>query len=95
MVRQPNPTSHPLSGWMSSMVLKKSTKDSGTIGQIRSRLPGTFKHPVTLPMHKKLINNLAMKGDSVGIQSAVHLKFTGVASGWKGVSEVSTKPIAG
>ena len=59
-----------------SITLKKSTKDRRTISQIRLRLPGTFKHIVALLIHKKLLKNLSMRGNSARIQNILHLGFT-------------------
>ena len=50
---------------MSSTILKKKTKDSGAIDQMRPKLPGTLKNRGTLPMRKKLLNNLAIKVNSI------------------------------
>ena len=65
---------------MQSMILEKIVKNSKKIGQIRLRLPGIFKHRIVLPMHKKLIKNLAKKLKSAGIQNVLHFEFSGVIS---------------
>ena len=66
------------------------------ISEIRIRLPGKVKHRVTFLMNKKLLKNLAIKGDCAGIQIILNFEFNRVINiVWKGVAEASTIPKAG
>ena len=75
-----NLVSLPFLRQMSPRMLKKSTKNSKTIGQIIPKLPSTLKYRVTLIIQEKLLNNLAMKVNGTGIQNVLHFKFIGVIS---------------
>ena len=55
-------------------------KDSGTIGQIRCKLPGILKYRVALTKHNKLLNNLSRMLNYMGIQNILHFEFTAVIS---------------
>ena len=67
VVHHINLKSLPLMGRILSVILEKCMKNYRITAQMRLRLPGTFKHRVSLSMHKKLLNNLAIKGDSLEI----------------------------
>ena len=43
---------------------------------MRLKLPSTIKNRVGLPVFKKILNNLAMKGDNAKIQNTLHIELT-------------------